>query len=205
MPKAPKTQLHQMTAKATLQMVAEGLALGTSGSTETLLKRIVSGPKKSAQQAPKTCKNVNVAAKKTKPHAAVGITLKEAIQRYVMTGMCDGDMQSIKANEYFGPPIKDAKVVRGNYVKSKKAPNAAAAGQKKAIAKAPPPKKKVHMYKPASNGVRLSAAGYFYNTCGGKISKCEPQLILQPDGQTYVVKVIKLDCNGTPKWQKWSP
>ena len=208
MPKAPKTQLHQMTAKATLQMVAHGLALGTSGSVETLIKRIVSRPNKAAQAAPKTSKtaNVKVAAQaKAKSTAAGGITLKQAIQRYVVTGMCDGDMQGIKANGYCGPPIKDAKVVQGNYVKANKMAPKTAVVQKKAIAKAAPPKKKVHMYKPASNGVRLSAAGYFYNTCKGKISKCEPQLILQPDGQSYVVKVIKLDCNGAPKWQKWSP
>lgn len=208
MPKAAKTQLHQMTAKATLQMVAQGLSLGTSGSTETLLKRIVVGSNKAAQAAPKTSKkaNVKVAAQaKTKSTAAGGITLKQAIQRYVVTGMCDGDMQSIKVNGYCGPPIKDAKVVQGNYVKTDSKVFKTAVVQKKAIAKAAPPKKKVHMYKPASNGVRLSAAGYFYNTCGGKISKCEPQLILQPDGQSYVVKVIKLDCNGAPKWQKWSP
>ena len=45
------------------------------------------------------------------------------------------------------------------------------------------------------NGLPSDVSGDYdllYSMCDGKISKCEPQLILQPDGQSYVVKVIKL-------------
>ena len=41
----------------------------------------------------------------------------------------------------------------------------------------------------ASGGVRLSAAYYFHEVCGGKISRCEPQMITQPDGQKKLKEI----------------
>ena len=48
------------------------------------------------------------------------ITFKQAVDRYICTGMCDGDSQSIKVSDYYGPPIKDAKKCGGKYVPMKR-------------------------------------------------------------------------------------
>ena len=75
--------------------------------------------------------------------------------------------------------------------------------KKKAPAKAkssyvPKPKKMVAFKKN-----RLSAAFYFHEVCGGKITKCSPQLITQADGRQKL-KEIKLvtGTNGIrhPQW-----
>ena len=47
-----------------------------------------------------------------------------------------------------------------------------------------PKKKKLTPFKPTGKGVRLSAAYYFYDLCKGKMNKCQPQPIRQPDGRT---------------------
>jgi hypothetical protein len=60
--------------------------------------------------------------------------------------------------------------------------------------------------KPCKNvkngGVRLSASWYYNTACAGKLSKCEPQFIRQPDG-TYKLKKIRI-VNGQsgpePRW-----
>ncbi len=55
-----------------------------------------------------------------------------------------------------------------------------------------------------NGGVRLSASWYFNTACGGKLKKCEPQMVLQPSG-TYVLKKIRI-VNGQsgpePRWVK---
>tara|TARA_Y100000748_G_scaffold303479_2_gene308735 strand:- start:631 stop:1026 length:396 start_codon:yes stop_codon:yes gene_type:complete len=55
-----------------------------------------------------------------------------------------------------------------------------------------------------NGGIRLSASWYYNTACGGKLSKCEPQPILQPSGQ-YIVKKIRI-VNGKsglePRWVK---
>ena len=55
-----------------------------------------------------------------------------------------------------------------------------------------------------NGGVRLSASWYYNTACGGKISRCEPQMILQSNGD-YVLKKIRI-VNGQsgpePRWVK---
>ena len=60
--------------------------------------------------------------------------------------------------------------------------------------------------KPCKNvkngGVRLSASWYYNTACAGKLSKCEPQFIRQPDG-TYKLKKIRIvsgQSGPEPRW-----
>jgi hypothetical protein len=53
-----------------------------------------------------------------------------------------------------------------------------------------------------SGGVRLSAAYYFYDVCDGKISRCKPHMILQPDGRSRL-KEIKLVNGVNGKCPRW--
>ena len=72
------------------------------------------------------------------------------------------------------------------------------AAAKKQPAKKPAAKKctggkcKPHAaFKPtASGGCRLSAAYYFYDVCDGKISRCTPQPIVQPDGCVKLKQIL---------------
>lgn len=54
----------------------------------------------------------------------------------------------------------------------------------------------------ASGGVRLSAAYYFHEVCGGKISRCEPQIIKQPDGRNKLkeIRIVQGAHGAYPKW-----
>ena len=66
-------------------------------------------------------------------------------------------------------------------------------------------KNKLNPIKAVKNGgVRLSASYYYNVTCNGKISKCEPQAVLQPNGN-YIMKKIRI-VNGQsgpePRWVK---
>ena len=45
--------------------------------------------------------------------------------------------------------------------------------------------------------MRLSAASYFYDMCDGKISRCVPQPIEQPD----VLQCVECGATETPKWR----
>lgn len=68
------------------------------------------------------------------------------------------------------------------------------------------PKPAAAKYKPfkgtASGGVRLSAAYYFHEVCGGKISRCEPQIIKQPDGRNKLkeIRIVQGAHGAYPKW-----
>ena len=48
-------------------------------------------------------------------------------------------------------------------------------------------------YKPvkgtASGDVRLSAAYYFHEVCGHRLSRCEPQMITQPNGRNKLKEI----------------
>ncbi len=56
--------------------------------------------------------------------------------------------------------------------------------------------------KTAGKGVRLSAAYYYYEVCGGKISLCTPQAILQPDGRTKLkeIRIVNGVSGPQPRW-----
>ena len=55
-----------------------------------------------------------------------------------------------------------------------------------------------------SNSKRLSASFYFNHICDGKISRCVPQWILQPDGNEILKKIVIV--NGAhgrePRWHR---
>lgn len=53
-----------------------------------------------------------------------------------------------------------------------------------------------------AGGMRLSAASYFYDMCDGKISRCIPQPIQQPDGSIKLKKIrIVQGAHGKqPRW-----
>lgn len=51
-------------------------------------------------------------------------------------------------------------------------------------------------------GLRLSAADYFYNQCGGVLKRCRPQGILQSDGQMKLkeIKIVNGAHGPHPSW-----
>lgn len=53
-----------------------------------------------------------------------------------------------------------------------------------------------------SGGLRLSAASYFYDMCDGKISRCTPQPIVQPDG-CVKIKTIRIVEGAHGKHPRW--
>ena len=54
----------------------------------------------------------------------------------------------------------------------------------------------------AFKGERLSASYYFHEVCGGKISRCKPQIIAEKDGR-HKLKEIKLVNGKFGKHPKW--
>ena len=59
-------------------------------------------------------------------------------------------------------------------------------------------------FKPtASGGCRLSAAYYFYDVCDGKISRCTPQPIVQPDGCVKLKQIRLVDGPGGKRCPRW--
>ena len=55
----------------------------------------------------------------------------------------------------------------------------------------------------ASGGCRLSAAYYFYDVCDGKISRCTPQPIVQPDGRVKLKQIRLVDGPGGKQCPRW--
>ena len=55
----------------------------------------------------------------------------------------------------------------------------------------------------ASGGCRLSAAYYFYDVCDGKISRCTPQPIVQPDGCVKLKQIRLVDGPGGKRCPRW--
>ena len=53
-----------------------------------------------------------------------------------------------------------------------------------------------------SGGVRLTAAHYFHKICGGRISECEPQMIMQPDNRKKLkeIRIVQGPHGPYPKW-----
>ena len=72
---------------------------------------------------------------------------------------------------------------------------------KKTIVK---PQKGTVPFKAVKNGhgSRLSASYYFHNVCDGKITRCEPQRIKQPDGRVRLKEIRIVDgAHGKhPRW-----
>ena len=59
-------------------------------------------------------------------------------------------------------------------------------------------------YKPTASGdCRLSAAYYFYDVCDGKISRCTPQPIVQPDGRIKIKQIRLVDGPGGKRCPRW--
>lgn len=94
---------------------------------------------------------------------------------------------------------------------SKKAKTPAASQPKKKKQATPKKKSPVGITKPRKTvplksvrgqGVRLSASHYFHEMCDGKISRCKPQVILQPDGKKRL-KEIKIVQRGNLKYPQW--
>ena len=52
------------------------------------------------------------------------------------------------------------------------------------------------------NGVRLSAAYYFYELCNGDINRCEPQMIMQPNGRMELkeIRIVQGAHGWHPRW-----
>ena len=55
----------------------------------------------------------------------------------------------------------------------------------------------------ASGDCRLSAAYYFYDVCDGKISRCTPQPIVQPDGRVKIKQIRLVDGAGGKRCPRW--
>ena len=54
----------------------------------------------------------------------------------------------------------------------------------------------------AFKGERLSAAYYFHEVCGGKISRCTPMVIAEKDGRSKLkeIKLVNGKSGVHPKW-----
>ena len=54
------------------------------------------------------------------------------------------------------------------------------------------------------HGERLSAASYFHDDCDGKISRCTPKMVLQPDGTRKLCEIVMIDGphGRYPRWSK---
>ena len=72
----------------------------------------------------------------------------------------------------------------------------------KQVKSKPKPKSRSPLKGTKSGGVRLSAAYYFYDVCDGKITRCKPHMILQPDGRSRL-KEIKLVNGVNGKCPRW--
>ena len=122
-----------MSIASVLRLACQASGLGITGSSATLLKRLVSsGRKKSVQNKPASKKNAST--KKLKP-----VTMPRKMV-----------------------PLKGVK----------------------------------------GGGSRLSASYYFHNMCDGKISRCKPQVILQPDGRRRL-KMIRIVTRGDLTYPQW--
>ena len=64
------------------------------------------------------------------------------------------------------------------------------------------PRKTVPLKGVKGGGVRLSASHYFHEMCDGKISRCKPQVILQPDGRKRL-KEIRIVTRGDLTYPQW--
>lgn len=93
-----------------------------------------------------------------------------------------------------------------------KKPAAKKPATKKPAAKKPAAKKpakaapKPHaQFKATAKGsaLRLSAAYYFYDVCGGKISHCMPQPIMQPDGRVKLKQIRMVTGPTGKKCPRW--
>ena len=78
---------------------------------------------------------------------------------------------------------------------------------KSSIRKGKPPSKTAKgVVKPkktsAFKGERLSASYYFHEVCGGKISRCTPQIIAEKDGRRKLkeIKLVNGKFGKHPKW-----
>lgn len=70
---------------------------------------------------------------------------------------------------------------------------------------AAPPKKATTPLKGVKNGgTRLSASYYYHTICGGKISRCSPQYILQPNGM-FALKRIQIVNGAHGREARWLP
>ena len=121
------------TIASVLRLSCHANGLGTSGSSTTLLKRLVGAAKKSKSNTPKNKKRTPTKKFKptiTKPRSTV--------------------------------PFKNVK----------------------------------------GGGMRLSASHYFHEMCGGKISRCKPQIILQSDGRRRLkeIRIVSRADRIYPQW-----
>lgn len=89
-------------------------------------------------------------------------------------------------------------------VKASKASGCKGASCRKPIDK---PKKKISSPRSPLKGTksgetRLSAAYYFYDMCDGKITRCQPQMITQPNGRSCLKEIRMVNgVNGKcPRW-----
>ena len=107
-------------------------------------------------------------------------------------------------------PVKST-APKKNIAKTSNKPAKKAAAAKKQPAKKPAAKKcsggkcKPHaaFKTTASGGCRLSAAYYFYDVCDGKISRCTPQSIVQPDGCVKLKQIRLVDGPGGKRCPRW--
>lgn len=71
-----------------------------------------------------------------------------------------------------------------------------------AIKKAKAAAKRTPFKATKTGGLRLSAASYFYDVCDGKISRCTPQPIVQPDGRVKIktIRIVEGAHGKHPRW-----
>lgn len=71
-----------------------------------------------------------------------------------------------------------------------------------AIKKAKAAAKRTPFKATKSGALRLSAASYFYDVCNGKISRCKPEPVVQPNGQVKI-KTIRIVQGAHGKHPRW--
>ena len=74
---------------------------------------------------------------------------------------------------------------------------------KKPVKHVTTPTKRVPVKKSKGGGVRLSAAYYFYDVCGGKLSRCRAHMIEEPSGRHRLKEIRLVKGENGKKHPRW--
>ena len=162
-----------MSLAETLRKACAANGLGVSGNADKLLARLCRSGKNAKKTDPKTSSG--------KPKAGKPKTKAEKPMTKAEKPMTKADKPKTKA----GKPT-EAKTCTGSACKK---PSSAI-------------KKRPVFTVTNAGGVRLSAAAYFYDLCDGKVSRCVPQPIAQPDGTVNImtIRLVQGAHGEQPRW-----
>ena len=197
----PLAQPQPMTLAEILRKACAANGLGVSGSADQLLARLVRGGKKAQEKKANTSTSMRKSAPckggACKPSAK---KTQGAIKKAKGAAKkAKGAAKKAKGAAKKSVPCKGG-ACKPYGKKTQGAIKKAKGAAKKCGAKGAPNRSPYKVTK--SGGLRLSAASYFYDRCDGKISRCTPQPIVQPDG-SVTVKTIRIVEGAHGKYPRW--